>query len=145
MYFNTEKWPKERLKLYYLFIIYNRINWCVFYRIELNNEALRRFGGPDTLQRDYYSVDRIIQERDNDEDQEEFVPLEFIHNLNPSGMPQHILSLKIGCQVMLLRNLNIDLGLVNGTRMVVRDLGWFMRKCRSIKNNFSIVLWLALT
>lgn len=37
-----------------------------------------------------------------------------------SGLPPHNLVLKVGVVVMLLHNLNQDIGLCNGTRMVVR-------------------------
>ena len=37
-------------------------------------------------------------------------------------MPPHILNLKVGAFIMLLRNLNPKKGLLNGTRLVVRSL-----------------------
>lgn len=42
-----------------------------------------------------------------------------MNSLALSGMPPHRLILKIGCIVMLLRNLNTRKGLCNGTRFVV--------------------------
>eukprot|EP00919_Chromeraceae_sp_WS-2016_P050656 GHVR01120066.1.p1 GENE.GHVR01120066.1~~GHVR01120066.1.p1 ORF type:complete len:341 (-),score=21.51 GHVR01120066.1:188-1210(-) len=47
-------------------------------------------------------------------------PTEFLNSLKLSGMPSHILELKIGTPVMLLRNLNQKL--TNGTRMIVVQL-----------------------
>jgi ATP-dependent DNA helicase PIF1 len=49
-------------------------------------------------------------------------PPEFLHSLNSSGLPPHALNLKIGAVVMALRNLCIDNGICNGTRMIVRDM-----------------------
>jgi ATP-dependent DNA helicase PIF1 len=40
--------------------------------------------------------------------------------LTPNGIPPHILKLKIGCPVILLRNLDPTNRLCNGTRLVVR-------------------------
>ena len=50
-------------------------------------------------------------------------PPEFLHEQTPSGMPPHLLLLKVGTIIMLLRNLNSRKGLCNGARMIVQDLG----------------------
>jgi hypothetical protein len=39
------------------------------------------------------------------------MPTEFLNRLMPTGMPPHVLRLKVGCIVMLLRNLNMNMGL----------------------------------
>jgi ATP-dependent DNA helicase PIF1 len=51
------------------------------------------------------------------------VPIEFVNNRTPSGLPPHKLTLKVGAVVMLLRNLFVELGVCNGSRMVVRQIG----------------------
>ena len=43
---------------------------------------------------------------------------EYLNTLNPNGFPQHILNLKKGMPLMLLRNLNPRQGLCNGTRLM---------------------------
>ena len=67
----------------------------------LNNLILSRIQSDE---RTYISVDNI----DND-DPELFnmYPIEYINSMNPSLMPPHKLTLKIGCIVMLLRNLSL--------------------------------------
>ena len=47
--------------------------------------------------------------------------IEFLNSIDPPGAPQHILNLKVGCVVMLLRNLNPP-KLCNGTRIQVTSL-----------------------
>ena len=47
--------------------------------------------------------------------------MEVLNRQTPASMPPHIIKLKAGCMVMLLRNVHKDLGLVNGARLIVRD------------------------
>ncbi|CAF4526449.1 unnamed protein product [Rotaria magnacalcarata] len=49
-------------------------------------------------------------------------PTEFLNSLTPSGMPPHKLNLKAGAIVMLLRNLDVNRGFCNGTRLIMRRL-----------------------
>ena len=47
---------------------------------------------------------------------------EYLNTLKPNGFPQHILELKPGMPLMLLRNINPRQGLCNGTRMMFEGL-----------------------
>ena len=69
--------------------------------------------------REYRSVDSIVTEDINDTID---FPLEFLNELCPSGIPPHLLRLKVGAFIMLLRNFDPKNGLMNGTRLVVRGL-----------------------
>ena len=44
--------------------------------------------------------------------------IEYLNTLRPNGFPQHILNLKSGMPLMLLRNINPRQGLCNGTRLI---------------------------
>jgi ATP-dependent DNA helicase PIF1 len=46
-----------------------------------------------------------------------------LNTLNANNFSTHRLKLKIGVPIMLLRNLNQSLGLCNGTRLIIRNLG----------------------
>jgi ATP-dependent DNA helicase PIF1 len=50
-------------------------------------------------------------------------PVEYLNSLNTNNFPPHRLKLKIGVPVMLLRNLNQNLGLCNGIRIMITQLG----------------------
>ncbi|KAL6552311.1 hypothetical protein OROHE_007675 [Orobanche hederae] len=61
-------------------------------------------------------------EEDMADNEDVFSP-EFLNTIKCSGLPNHVIRLKVGCLVMLLRNIDQARGLCNGTRMVVTKLG----------------------
>ena len=79
----------------------------------INDICIERFPGE---LKTYLSADSILEE-----DHKEAVPTEYLNAMNPSGLSDHELSLKVGAPVMLLRNLQAgpNVSLRNGTRMVV--------------------------
>ena len=50
------------------------------------------------------------------------IPHEYLTTLNPPGLPPHLLILKKGMPLLLLRNLNPSEGLCNGTKLCLRDI-----------------------
>uniref|UniRef100_A0A8C5PXT8 ATP-dependent DNA helicase n=1 Tax=Leptobrachium leishanense TaxID=445787 RepID=A0A8C5PXT8_9ANUR len=82
----------------------------------INEEVLSLLEGESYT---YLSTDSIDDESQEDRDN---YPIEFLNELAPSGMPVHKLKLKIGCIIMLLRNLNTKRGLCNGTRLIVKAM-----------------------
>ncbi|KAI3648229.1 hypothetical protein MP228_006083 [Amoeboaphelidium protococcarum] len=60
---------------------------------------------------------------------------EVLNALDYSGIPQAKLMLKVGVSVMLIRNLNIDAGLVNGTMLKVLTLNRNSIKCQIINGS----------
>lgn len=62
---------------------------------------------------DSYSIESPCQIQNQD------IPLEFLHTLNASGLPIANLRLKIGCPIIILRNIDTKRGLCNGTRATI--------------------------
>ena len=62
-------------------------------------------------------------------------PAEFLQQLNAGGLPPALLRLKVGCSVILLRNLDPGEGLCNGTRMVVLNVRRKVLQCRIISKD----------
>ncbi|XP_043473610.1 uncharacterized protein LOC122505828 [Leptopilina heterotoma] len=86
--------------------------------LDLNERILLKLEGKEIV---YYSNDSHIDDEDP-KDINNVIPIEFLNSLTPDGLPPHKLSLKIGCIIMLLRNMNLVQGLCNGTRLVVKSL-----------------------
>ncbi|KAI3672758.1 hypothetical protein L6452_38857 [Arctium lappa] len=78
---------------------------------EINDKLINKFCGDEKV---YYSFDEAEDDRNN------FYPVEFLNSLTVSGLPPHYLRLKIGCPIILLRNIDPSNGLCNGTRLICR-------------------------
>lgn len=82
----------------------------------INRKVLSLLPGKEKT---YSSINKLITENQN-----EFLQFfsEFLDSLEVSGLPPHILRLREGSIVMLLRNLNVKKGLLNGTRLIVKKM-----------------------
>lgn len=80
----------------------------------LNSEILKLIPGEE---KSYFSFDKVVC--DDIREQNNF-PIEFLNQLSVGGLPPHKLTLKVNSIVLLIRNLNTDQALVNGTRMRVK-------------------------
>ena len=70
----------------------------------------------------YISADEMVQEAGADPDDGDNIPVEFLRSINSSSLPPGELNLKIGCPIILLRNLSPSMGLCNGTQMVITQM-----------------------
>lgn len=80
---------------------------------KLNNQIQLKVPGEPIK---YKSIDTVM-----DAEQVVNYPTEFLNSMEPPGMPPHILPLKVGSPVMLIRNLNAP-KLCNGTRLAIKKL-----------------------
>nr|GEW87055.1 hypothetical protein [Tanacetum cinerariifolium] len=81
----------------------------LLFQANINDMLIDRFPGEEKV---YYSFDEA------EDDTHNYYPLEFLNSLNVSGLPPHYLRLKIGCPIILLRNLDLANGLCNGMRLI---------------------------
>lgn len=104
--------------------------------LEMNRKIIDAMTGESMI---YYSADSIDSE--DPQDCLNF-PVEFLNEQTPSGMPPHVLLLKKGVIIMLLRNLNPKKGMCNGTRLIVEELQRNVIKAKIISecNKGNIVL-----
>ncbi|KAL6530130.1 hypothetical protein OROMI_028775 [Orobanche minor] len=87
---------------------------------KINDHVMSKMSGEVV---EYLSSDSICKtERDMADNEDVFSP-EFLNTIKCSGLPNHVIRLKVGCLVMLLRNIDQVRGLCNGTRIVVTKLG----------------------
>ena len=66
---------------------------------------------------EYLSADEVIEE-----DNAIKFPIDLLNSLETSGSPAHKIKLKLGCSIILIRNLNSSAGLSNGTKLIVTKL-----------------------
>ena len=72
---------------------------------------------------------------DNGEMDEVLLP-EYLNSLNPSSLPPYRLRLRKYCIVMLIRNISINEGLCNGTRLQIIDFSNHLLKCKVLTGDF---------
>ncbi|XP_029146885.1 uncharacterized protein [Arachis hypogaea] len=83
------------------------------YMMSLSSNDIETFLSSDTVSKSKFQNDFIAS----------IHTPEFINTIKCSGVPNHVLKLKVGIPIMLLRNIDHSAGLSNGTRMVVTKLG----------------------
>ncbi|XP_073120339.1 uncharacterized protein [Henckelia pumila] len=78
---------------------------------EINDVLINRFPGEETT---YFSCDENTYTCTIPDQEELF------HSLTPQGLPPHKLTLKLNAPIILLRNINPNEGLCNGTRLLCK-------------------------
>ncbi|KAF8101025.1 hypothetical protein N665_0211s0014 [Sinapis alba] len=94
----------------------------------VNEYMLDKLEGEEKI---YNSADSIDPSDTNSVNNEALSP-DFLNTIKVSGLPNHSLRLKVGCPVMVLRNIAPTDGLMNGTRLQITQLMDFMVQARII-------------
>jgi hypothetical protein len=100
---------------------------------EINNFILNML---PRMKRIYLSTDTVCKTSSDGDNANILYPVEFINQLEFNGMLSHIISLRIGIPIMLLRNLNLSTGLCNGTRLIVTQLAEKIIEAQIITGSF---------
>ncbi|VFQ87111.1 unnamed protein product [Cuscuta campestris] len=85
---------------------------------DINQDMYKLLPGEEKA---YTSCDEICQASQDSDAHEIGYPTEFLNTLTFPGMPNHLLTLKCGTPVLLLKNINPTLVLCNGTRLIGTD------------------------
>ena len=80
----------------------------------INDLLIQQFPGK---RHTYKSHDKLLTEN-----QAHSFPVDFLNQVQVNGVPPHLLQLKVGAPVMLIRNLDPSRGHVNGTRYIIKAL-----------------------
>ena len=91
------------------------------------NRALINIFRPHDQVFEYISVDET-----STDEAALMYPVEYLNTIDHSSLPPHRLILKVGCPIMMLRNVNPDEGLCNGTRLICTELHRYNIRARII-------------
>jgi len=90
---------------------------------EVNNYMMDLMPGEEKI---YLSYDSPLYPKSGNNSSDEVHTPEFLNTISTSRIPNHKLRLKVGVPVMLLRNIDHNLGLCNGTRLVITKMGKYV-------------------
>ena len=114
---------------------------------DINEAVLAKFpGNAHTL----LNADSV-QTQDGAVNDHQPYPTEYLNSLRASGLPLSKLTLKPGCPIMLLRNLDPSKGLCNGTQMILNQIRPHVLDCTVISGdqrfagNRVLIPWITLT
>ena len=100
---------------------------------DINEEMLSKFPGEE---KEFMSADSVKSNNENGEG-ELLYPVEFLNSIKCSGLPLHKLQLKVGCPVMILRNLNPGEGVCNGSRGIVTRMSNRVLEVRLLTGDYA--------
>ncbi|OMO68755.1 DNA helicase PIF1, ATP-dependent [Corchorus capsularis] len=85
--------------------------------------------------RTYFSCETLVRDFENLRNENLLHSPELLNSLVLPGFPDHQINLKVGCVVMLFRNVNQAAGLCNGTRLLITQLATNVVEGRILANS----------
>ena len=82
---------------------------------EINQYLIKKIPGQLHI---FKSIDKVLNTKDGHD-----YPTEYLNSIYLGSIPPHILELKVGTPIILVRNLNPSQGMMNGTRCIVLQIG----------------------
>ena len=70
-------------------------------------------------ERIYFSSNNVCRADTNIDSMDDLYTIKYLNSVRMSGLPNHMLKLKVGAPVMLFRNIDKSLELCNGTRLII--------------------------
>jgi hypothetical protein len=98
----------------------------------LNDTLLRLLPGEEKI---YHSADKVAE--DEDGAAANMHPIEYLNSITIPGMPLHKAVFKIGCPIMLLRNLDPANGMCNGTRLLVTRMAERVLEAKILSGSYA--------
>ncbi|KAL8143786.1 hypothetical protein V2J09_016818 [Rumex salicifolius] len=99
---------------------------------KLNDYILSLLPGDEKV---YLSSDSRCNADKRADNDKSIYTADYLNTIRCFGVPNHVLKLKIGVPIMLLRNIDQSLGLCNGTRLITTQLGSHVIQGRIISGN----------
>jgi hypothetical protein len=97
----------------------------------INSAILEHFPGEQQI---FNSADTVSYQEQELNNYQPY-PAEYLNSLKASGLPLSRLALKPGCPIMLLCNLDVSMGLCNGTRLILLEARSHVLRCRIISGD----------
>ncbi|KEH16156.1 putative DNA helicase [Medicago truncatula] len=86
-------------------------------------------------QKTYLSFDAPYSLNTDIDNPDDVHTTEFLNTITALGLPNHIVKLKVGVPVMLLRNIDHSSGLCNGTRLIITKMGKYVLEGKVISGS----------
>src|ERR1700685_4588825 len=93
--------------------------------------VLSRFIGEKKV---FHAADEMVEDPNNK--MARTVPTKFLNSITTFGLPPARLELKLGCPLMVLRNLASEQGVCNGTRTILTHISHCVLKVRLMSGDY---------